>query len=220
MEIDTGTTELLCAVRDGVALITLNRPEARNAMSDRLTPALRTQIKERGEDPDVGAHPDHRRRHRLLQRRRRQGHGRPRPARPDELRGTAGRPAPAPGGADRRAGGGAQADHRGAARRGGRRGPCHRARLRHPHRRPLGVRQHGLCPGRPVGRLRHRLAADPRRGLGAGPRADVHRRAGRRRALRAHRPGEPRRGRRASCRTKPSPSPSRWPRGRGWRCAT
>ena len=55
MEIDTGTTELLCSVRDGVALITLNRPEARNAMSDRLTPALRTQIKERGEDPAVGA---------------------------------------------------------------------------------------------------------------------------------------------------------------------
>ena len=30
-------------------------PEARDAMSDRLTPALRTQIKERGEDPAVGA---------------------------------------------------------------------------------------------------------------------------------------------------------------------
>jgi len=55
MDIDTGTNELLCSVRDGVALITLNRPEARNAMSDRLTPALRTQIKERGADPDVGA---------------------------------------------------------------------------------------------------------------------------------------------------------------------
>ena len=55
MEIDTGTNELLCVVRDGVALITLNRPEARNAMSDRLTPALRSQIKERGEDPNVGA---------------------------------------------------------------------------------------------------------------------------------------------------------------------
>lgn len=55
MDIDTGTTELLCSVRDGVALITLNRPEARNAMSDKLTPALRTQIKDRGEDPDVGA---------------------------------------------------------------------------------------------------------------------------------------------------------------------
>ena len=55
MEIDTGTTELLCSVEGGVALITLNRPEARNAMSDKLTPALRTQIRERGEDPDVGA---------------------------------------------------------------------------------------------------------------------------------------------------------------------
>src|SRR4051812_28131060 len=55
MEIDTGTTELLCSVTDGVALITLNRPEARNAMSDKLTPALRSQIKERGEDRDVGA---------------------------------------------------------------------------------------------------------------------------------------------------------------------
>ena len=55
MEIDTGTNELLCVVREGVALITLNRPEARNALSDKLTPALRTQIRERGEDPDVGA---------------------------------------------------------------------------------------------------------------------------------------------------------------------
>ena len=55
MEIDTGTNELLCVVREGVALITLNRPEARNALSDKLTPALRTQIKERGEDPEVGA---------------------------------------------------------------------------------------------------------------------------------------------------------------------
>ena len=80
MEIDTGTTELLCSVRDGVALITLNRPEARNAMSDKLTPALRTQIRERGEDAGRRRHPDHRRRHRLLQRRRRQGHGRPRAA--------------------------------------------------------------------------------------------------------------------------------------------
>ena len=55
MEIDTGTTELLCSVRDGVALITLNRPEARNAMSPQLTPALSRMIQERGEDPRVGA---------------------------------------------------------------------------------------------------------------------------------------------------------------------
>src|SRR6059058_1378198 len=55
MDIDTGTNELLCNVKDGVATITLNRPEARNAMSDKLTPALRQQIKQRGEDPEVGA---------------------------------------------------------------------------------------------------------------------------------------------------------------------
>jgi enoyl-CoA hydratase/carnithine racemase len=32
--IDTGTDELLCVIRDRVAIITLNRPEVRNAMSD------------------------------------------------------------------------------------------------------------------------------------------------------------------------------------------
>ena len=45
--IDTGTDELLCAIRDRVAIITLNRPEARNA--------LRTMIRTCGENPDVGA---------------------------------------------------------------------------------------------------------------------------------------------------------------------
>ena len=53
--IDTGTDQMLCEVRDGVALITLNRPDARNALSDTLTPALRRMIKARGEDPEVGA---------------------------------------------------------------------------------------------------------------------------------------------------------------------
>lgn len=53
--IDTGTTELLCEIRDRVAVITLNRPEARNALSDNLTPALRRMIRERGEDDRVGA---------------------------------------------------------------------------------------------------------------------------------------------------------------------
>jgi enoyl-CoA hydratase/carnithine racemase len=52
--IDTGTDELLCVVRDRVAVITLNRPEVRNAMSDNLTPALRTMIRTCGENPDVG----------------------------------------------------------------------------------------------------------------------------------------------------------------------
>jgi enoyl-CoA hydratase/carnithine racemase len=53
--IDTGTSELLCVVRDRVAVITLNRPEARNSLSDTLTPALRTMIRTCGEDPNVGA---------------------------------------------------------------------------------------------------------------------------------------------------------------------
>src|SRR5256885_11807589 len=52
--IETGTDELLCAIRDRVAIITLNRPQARNSLSDHLTPALRTMIRTCGENPDVG----------------------------------------------------------------------------------------------------------------------------------------------------------------------
>ena len=54
-EINTGTDELLAEVRDRVAILTLNRPEARNALSDHLTPALRRMIKHFGDDADVGA---------------------------------------------------------------------------------------------------------------------------------------------------------------------
>jgi enoyl-CoA hydratase/carnithine racemase len=53
--IDTGTDELLCVIRDRVAIITLNRPEVRNALSDTLSPALRAMIKTCGENPAVGA---------------------------------------------------------------------------------------------------------------------------------------------------------------------
>lgn len=53
--IDTGTDELLCVIRDRVAIITLNRPQARNSLSDHLTPALRTMIRTCGESRDVGA---------------------------------------------------------------------------------------------------------------------------------------------------------------------
>jgi len=53
--IDTGTDELLCAIRERVAVITLNRPAVRNALSDDLTPALRAMIKSCGENPEVGA---------------------------------------------------------------------------------------------------------------------------------------------------------------------
>src|SRR6202021_1743477 len=53
--LDPGTNQLLCAIRDRVAVITLNRPQARNALSHHLTPALRTMIKTCGENPGVGA---------------------------------------------------------------------------------------------------------------------------------------------------------------------
>lgn len=54
-KIDTGTDELLCEVRAAVAVITLNRPDARNSLSDKLSPALRRMIKHCAGDPVIGA---------------------------------------------------------------------------------------------------------------------------------------------------------------------
>lgn len=53
--IDTSTDELLCEVRDRVAVITLNRPQARNALSDHLSPAIREMIRHCRDDAGVGA---------------------------------------------------------------------------------------------------------------------------------------------------------------------
>ena len=53
MRIETGTEELLCDVEGGVATITLNRPEKRNALSDALTPALRESLLVVERDPAV-----------------------------------------------------------------------------------------------------------------------------------------------------------------------
>jgi enoyl-CoA hydratase/carnithine racemase len=53
MRIETGTEELLCEVDAGVAMVTLNRPEKRNALSDRLTPALRETLLVVERDPGV-----------------------------------------------------------------------------------------------------------------------------------------------------------------------
>ena len=50
---DTGTDELLCDVDKYVATLTLNRPEKRNALSDRLTPALREMLLVLEADADV-----------------------------------------------------------------------------------------------------------------------------------------------------------------------
>ena len=53
--IDTGTEQLLADLTDRVLTITLNRPEARNAMSRELMGALRKVVADYGEHPDVGA---------------------------------------------------------------------------------------------------------------------------------------------------------------------
>ena len=51
--IDTGTDDLLAALENGVAVITLNRPEARNAMSGPMNEALKKCLADFEVDPDV-----------------------------------------------------------------------------------------------------------------------------------------------------------------------
>ncbi|WP_369726250.1 enoyl-CoA hydratase-related protein [Bradyrhizobium sp. LLZ17] len=53
LEIDTGTHELLAQIRNSVAIVTLNRPEARNAFPNRLLPVMGKLIERLGEDPKV-----------------------------------------------------------------------------------------------------------------------------------------------------------------------
>ncbi len=52
--LDTGTDELLCRVEERAAVITLNRPKARNALSLELKEALLRLIPRLGEDEGVG----------------------------------------------------------------------------------------------------------------------------------------------------------------------
>jgi enoyl-CoA hydratase/carnithine racemase len=51
MELETGTDELLATLEDGVAWLTLNRPESRNALSDTLSPALRRMFARLADEP-------------------------------------------------------------------------------------------------------------------------------------------------------------------------
>ena len=55
MDINTGTEELLCDLRDRVLTVTLNRPQARNALSMELMFAFRRILAEYGDHEDVGA---------------------------------------------------------------------------------------------------------------------------------------------------------------------
>jgi 2-(1,2-epoxy-1,2-dihydrophenyl)acetyl-CoA isomerase len=52
-QIETGTTELLAAADDGVLTLTMNRPEARNAMTGTMTVALAAALATAELDPSV-----------------------------------------------------------------------------------------------------------------------------------------------------------------------
>jgi 2-(1,2-epoxy-1,2-dihydrophenyl)acetyl-CoA isomerase len=51
--VDTGTTDLIAALQDGVLTLTLNRPQARNAMSRAMNEALQQQLAQAELDPAV-----------------------------------------------------------------------------------------------------------------------------------------------------------------------
>ena len=52
--IETGTTELLCHIEDRVGVITLNKPDKKNALGDILTPALRRTLLSLEDDNRAG----------------------------------------------------------------------------------------------------------------------------------------------------------------------
>jgi len=55
IEIETGTRQLLSHIHGNIGIITLNRPESKNALSDELTPALRQQISKFNRDKRVNS---------------------------------------------------------------------------------------------------------------------------------------------------------------------
>ena len=52
-ELETGTQDLLASLEDGVAVLTLNRPDARNAMSGEMNGALQKMLSDFEVNPDV-----------------------------------------------------------------------------------------------------------------------------------------------------------------------
>ncbi len=51
--IDTGTEDFLAEVKDGIAILTMNRPQARNAMSGPMNQALQKTLAEAEHDPEI-----------------------------------------------------------------------------------------------------------------------------------------------------------------------
>ena len=52
-KIDTGTEHLIFEKENGVAVLTMNRPEARNAMSGEMNEAMRATLEEVELDPAI-----------------------------------------------------------------------------------------------------------------------------------------------------------------------
>lgn len=51
--IDTGTEDFLAEVKNGIAILTMNRPQARNAMSGPMNQALQKTLAEAEHDPEI-----------------------------------------------------------------------------------------------------------------------------------------------------------------------
>ena len=221
--IDTGTDDLLAAVDEGVATLTMNRPERRNAMSGAMNEALARVLAEVEVDDDVGcvvltgaggafcaggdvkgmaSGGDARRR------------------RADGVRRRRAPPAAQPAGDQPAAVRDAEADDRRAARCRRRRRAVARAGLRPPLRGAERGADHGVRQGRLRRRLRRHVVPHPARRQRQGPRALLLLRQAERGGGRAprhrqrHLPGRDvrRRGRRAW--------PAASPPVRRWRTAT
>ena len=54
IDIDTGTDEFLCRIEHRVGVITLNKPQKKNALGDILTPAFRQTLLVLEDDERVG----------------------------------------------------------------------------------------------------------------------------------------------------------------------
>ena len=215
-DIDTGTTDLLAALDDGVLTLTMNRPEARNAMSGAMTAALAEQLAAAELDPAVRCI--------VLT-----GAGRGFCAGGD-VKGMAASGDGTVGdntidGAihrqrvNQRATAGqvvqdAQADHRRAARGGGRRGAVAGAGLRPADHGQHGDPDHGVRPRRLLRRLRRHLLPDPAGRLGQGARAVLPVRPRQRRRGAAPRPDQLGVRARRAGRQDAARSRCAWPRAR------
>jgi 1,4-dihydroxy-2-naphthoyl-CoA synthase len=53
-ELDLGTKQVICRIERRVAVVILNRPEARNALTAEIKEALHAVVPRLGDDPEVG----------------------------------------------------------------------------------------------------------------------------------------------------------------------